>query len=266
MDRWNESRYYPYGNRRKRKINYKRLLLSLAFLCIISLMPMVCSSFFAIKDIKIIGNNSIPTEEILAAVDYYYGMNLLAVNEDQVKQALQATVPVKEVNVHYKLPHTLVLEVKEREIAAALNYLSGFALIDTQGIVVKLVSRLETYAIPVVTGFKVTDAKVAEKPEFEANEAHFEAMLELIDSAKPILNELSEINLAIDGNNNPSFYLYTLDGYQVFLDECDDKKITTLQELLADIRKRDVGKGLLDISHNTPIFKPFPSSDSRERR
>lgn len=263
MDRRNQARYYNYGNRRKRKINYKRLLLSLAFLCIITLMPMVCSSFFAIKNIQILGNETIPTEEILAAVDNYYGMNLLSIKEKQIIDVLQATIPIKDVNVHYKLPDTLLLEVEEREIAAALNYLSSFALIDTQGITVKFVSRLETYEIPVITGLKVIDAKIAKKPVFEGDSAHFEVLLKLIETAKPILHELSEINLVIDGNNEPSFYLYTLDGYQVFLGKWDDKKITTMQELLADLRDRNIGKGLLDISHNTPIFKPFSNSDSR---
>ncbi|NLZ54797.1 MAG: FtsQ-type POTRA domain-containing protein [Thermoanaerobacteraceae bacterium] len=266
MDRWSQNRNYNYGNRRKRKINYKRLLLSLAFLCIISLMPMVYSSFFAIKDIQIRGNIKISTEEILAAINNLYDTNLLAVNADQVKHALQATIPIKDVNVRYKLPHTLIVEVEEREVAAALNYLTGFALIDTQGITVELVTRLETYAVPVLTGLKVVDAKVAAKPVFEENAMHFEVLLKLIDTAKPILHEISEINLVVDANDDPSFYLYTLDGYQVFLGELDNKKIITMQQLLADIRDRNLGKGLLDISHNTPIFKPFSNSNQQERR
>jgi len=261
MDRCSQNTNYNYGNRRKRKINYKRLLLSLAFLCIISLMPMVYSSLFAIKDIQIRGNKNIPTEEILAAIKNYHDTNLLAVSPNQVKLALQATIPIKNVIVHYKLPHTLIVEVEEREVAAALNYLNGFALIDTQGIIVKSVTRLENYGIPVITGLKVVDAKVAKKPVFEQNAMYYEVLLKLIHTAKPILHELSEINLVIGTNNDPSFYLYTLDGYQVFLGEWDDKKITTMQYLLADIRDSNIGKGLLDISLNTPIFKPFSNSD-----
>jgi len=223
-------------------------------------MPTVYSSFFAIKDIEIRGNNTISSEEILAAVKNYYDTNLLEVNSEQVKRALQASVPLRDVRVRYKLPHTLILEVEEREVAAALHYLNSFALIDSQGIVVKSVTRLENYSVPVITGLKVVDAKVAKKPVFEEGAAHFEALLELINAAKPILHELSEINLVIDINNDAAFYLYTLDGYQVFLGKLDDKKITTMQDLLADIRGKNLGKGLLDISFSTPIFKPFSNS------
>jgi cell division protein FtsQ len=135
--------------------------------------------------------------------------------------------------------------------------LNGFALIDTKGFVIKLTSKLENYSVPIVTGLKVVDAKVAEKPVFEENTVHFEALLGLIESLKPILQELSEINLVIDENRETAFYLYTLDGYQIFLGECDDKKITTLQELLMDIRKKNIGKGLLGHQSQYTYFQTF---------
>ncbi len=266
MRKWNQTKYNNYRERKKRKISYKRLLLSLGFLCIITLMSMAYGSLFAVEDIHVIGNKNIATENIVSAIDYYIDMNLLSVKPEEVKRAIQETIPIETVNVRYKLPHTLILEVKEREISAALNHLNGFALIDTKGFVIKLTSKLENYSVPIVTGLKVVDAKVAEKPVCEENTVHFEALLGLIESLKPILQELSEINLVIDENRETAFYLYTLDGYQIFLGECDDKKITTLQELLMDIRKKNIGKGLLDISHNTPIFKPFDTETGEERR
>jgi len=220
-------------------------------------MPTVYSSFFAIKDIQVHRNTSISTDEILTALSNYYDTNLLSISSEEVKQALQATIPIKDVKVRYKLPHTLIVEVEEREIAAALHYLNTFALIDTQGVVVKSVTRLENLSVPVITGLKVVDAKVAKKPVFEENSMHYETLLNLLGNAKPILHELSEINLVINTNNEAVFYLYTLDGYQVFLGKWDAKKIATMQQLLADIREKNIGKGLLDISYNTPVFKPF---------
>jgi cell division protein FtsQ len=266
MHKWNQTRYNNYSNRRKRNISYKRLLLSLGFLCIITLMSMAYGYFFAVEDIQVVGNKNISTEEILTAIDFYINTNLLTVRPEEVKRAIQETIPIEDVVVRYKLPHTLILEVKEREISAAFNYLNGFALIDSKGFVVKIVPKLENYSVPVVTGFEVVNAKIAEKPVFQQKMVHFDALLGLIDSLKSILQELSEINLVNDKNHETTFYLYTLDGYQVFLGESDDEKIAALQELLMDIRKKSMGKGLLDISHNTPIFKPFHIEPGEERR
>ncbi|MDD4569741.1 MAG: FtsQ-type POTRA domain-containing protein [Tepidanaerobacteraceae bacterium] len=266
MRQKNKTDYNIYVNRRKRKINYKRLLLSLGFLCIITLMSLGYGSFFTIKEIELKGNNNISTKEILATIDYYFDKNLLAVKSEDVKRSIQGTIPVKDVKVRYKLPHTLIVEVKEREIAAALSYLNGFALIDSNGYVVKLGSKLETYSIPVVTGLEIVNAKVAEKPLLEESVAYFDILLELIGALKPILHELSEINVSVDENDEIIFYLYTLDGYQVLFGELDDKKITNLKDLLDDLRKKGMGKGLLDISHKVPIFKPFDLETGEEKR
>lgn len=263
----NQIRYNTntHHNRIKRKINYRRLLLPISFLCIITLILVASSSFFAIEDIKVKGNKNISNEEILKSIDYYIGMNLLTVKPKELKEAIQATIPIEDVIVKYKLPHTLILEVKEREISAALNYLDGFVLIDSNGFIVKLASKLENYSVPIVTGLKVVKAKVAEKPLLEENTVHFKVLLGLIESLKPILQELSEINIVVDENHKTNFYLYTLDGYQVFLGEFNDKKITILQTLLQDVRKKGMGTGLLDISHNTPIFKPFHIEPEEEK-
>ena len=112
----------------------------------------------------------------------------------------------------------------------------------------------------------MNDAKIAQRPVVEGNEDHFETLLELIAVLKPILSELSEVNIVVDENDDATFYLFTLDGYQVFLGNFDEKKVATLEKLLEDIRKKGIGKGLLDISHKTPIFKPFHTGTGVEER
>lgn len=227
-----------YVRDKKDNVSYKRLLLSLSFLCIITLMPIARRSMFAVRDIEVIGNKNIDTESIVSVIEHHIGANLLAVKPGEIKHEIQEIIPIETVNVGYKLPHTLVLRVKEREISAALNHLNGFVLIDSEGFVVKTVSKLESYSIPVITGLNTIDAKIAKWPKFEENTVYFEELLELIKSLKPILPELSEINLAIDEVYEVVFYLYTLDGYQMLLDKWDDEKTIILQKLLVDLRKK----------------------------
>lgn len=248
--------YHPRA-RKKRKINKKRLLLSLMFLCIISVMPLAYGSFFAIDNIEVMGNKSISDKEILKTVEYYYNKNLLSVKSGAVKDMVQETLPIEDVKIKYKLPRTLILKVKERDIAAAIHYLNGFALIDKQGIIVKLENKLDNYSIPIVTGLNVVEADVAKRPTIDKDEDCFQKLLELIERLSTISPELSEINTVIDEHDETIFYLYTLDGYQVFLGNGDDEKIAILNDLLADVRNKNLGKGLLDVSYNMPIFKPF---------
>ena len=68
-----------------------------------------------------------------------------------------------------------------------------------------------------------------------------------------------EINITVNKSDDADFYLYTLDGFQVLLDDMDEDKVNRLKDLLDDLRGKGLGKGLLDIRHKEPIYKPFDS-------
>jgi cell division protein FtsQ len=246
-----------YRYRRKRKINIKRLLLLIVFLCIIAVMPTMTSSLFAVKNIQVMGNKNISAGEIIKAADFFYDKNLLTIKEKDVKKAISESIPVKEVHLTYKLPNTLVISVKEREVAAALPYLSGFILIDADGVVVKMLSKLDSIIVPVVTGFEITHASVAGRPAIRNNEDSFRKLLELISAISPLSSELSEIHVDKGNANDTVFYLYTLDGYQIFLGSFEARKIQVMKQILDDLRKNGRGKGEINISGETPVFKPF---------
>lgn len=244
--------------RRKKKINIKRLLLLLTFFCIIAVMPLAYGPLFTVKNIQVTGNKNIASGEIIKAVDVFYNKNLLMIKPKVVSATLMEKVPVKEVKVRYKLPHTLLISVKERQVAAALPYLNNFILIDQKGIIIKIVSKLDYLSVPVITGFDVTGAKVASKVKVSKNASSFESLLELLPDITSFSSELSEINTSVDEMNDPVFNLYTLDGYQIVLGSSwDEKKIALMKDILENLREKKLGKGKLDLSSSTPIFKPF---------
>lgn len=245
-----------FKRKKKRRINIKRLLLTVAFLCIIAMMPMAFSSFFKIKDIKVVGNEKIASSDIKKSLEHYFGRNLLTVRSDAVKQSITTTLPIKDVKVKYKFPDTLIVSVKERKVAAALHYLNGFVLIDSHGVVVKLESSIEKYSIPIVTGLDITGAKVAKQPNCNLDKSSFKRLLYLISDVEPFSQELSEINVATDKSKNTVFFLYTLDGYKIDLGSFKDKnKLLTAMKILDDLRKNARGKGSIDVSTDTPVFR-----------
>ncbi|MGI6485025.1 MAG: cell division protein FtsQ/DivIB [Tepidanaerobacteraceae bacterium] len=248
-------RYLRRG--KKKKINIKRLLLLVLFFCIIALMPTAYSSFFEIKLIQVKGNQNISTEKILSLISDYYGKNLLSVNSEEIKQIITSSVPIEQAKVDYKLPHTLIISVKERDIAAAIRYLSGFVIIDSKGHVVRLEPKLESYDLPVVTGLTIIEANVAKKIIVKEGRDSFDSFLNLINSLKDLSSELSEIHVDTKSNEVVVFNLYTLDGYQIVLEHLDDNKIVTIKEVLNDLRANDRGKGLIILIHETPVFRPY---------
>lgn len=258
MRKKNNNRHIRRNNYTKNKRPYlAKLLLLGGFLCIMTLMFNISNYIFAIENFEITGNESISSAEISNLLQGYIGLNLLDAKPLKIEEIVKDALPIKKVEASYKLPNTIILRVKEREAIAALNYSKGFVLVDSEGYIVKIVSKLESYSLPIVTGLDIKKAEIAKKPIFDKNSDCFQTLLETIKSVEAANMELSEINLSLDINKEPSFYLYTLDGYQVFLGKFESKKIALLPTLLEDIRDKGMGRGLLDISHDTPVFKPF---------
>jgi cell division protein FtsQ len=247
---------YFHKGRNKRKISIKSLLLLLIFLCIMAVMPLAYGPFFALENIEVIGNKNISTNEIKEKLSFYLGKNILKIKPKDVEKLIADSVPVKDVKVKYKLPHSLVIEVVERNIKAALPYLNGFALIDSYGVVIKLESRLENYSIPIVTGFNISDAKVAKQPVID-NPVLYKKLLTLIDSLSSFASELSEIHISKDDTDEDIIYLFTLDGLQIKLGNFDKAKISIIENVLNDVRKNSRGKGIIDLSSDTPVFIPL---------
>lgn len=245
-------------NKRKRKINIKRLLLTTTFLCIIAIMPIALSSFFKIKRIEVIGNKNISTNDIKKTVDHYINKNILMVKSNKIKQSIITNLPIEDVKINYKLPNTLIVKVKEREGAAILHYLNGFALMDVHGVIIKLESKIEGYPVPIITGFNVTEAQIAKKPVCDLDKDSFDKLLALISAIKPVSQNLSEINVSKDKSRKPIFSLYTIDGYKIVLDSFEDEdKLRTSFKILQDLRENSRGKGIIDVSSDTPVFRKF---------
>ena len=220
-------------------------------------MLAVGSRFFAIKDIKVTGNVSIASSEIIEVVSIYYDKNLLRIKQESVRLRLAETLPIEEVKVSYKLPGTLLINVKERDIAAALHYFGGFALIDESGVVVKIEQKLTNYPVPIITGVNVQEARVAATPVIDNKDTSYDTLLNLIGLLKYMASELSEVNVKTDEYGDAVFCLYTIDGYQINLGKFDKAKVAIIKDILDDIRENVRGKGILDLSHNAPIFKPL---------
>jgi len=244
-----------YTRRKNKKNSLKRLLLLAIFLCIIAVMPVIYGPFFKVDDIQVRGNKDIPTATIKKYLEYFYGQNILMIEKEAINNAITESLPVKEVNVSCKLPRRIIVTIKERDVAAAIPFLNSFALIDDEGIVVKIMPNFENLSIPIITGLKISHAEVAKSPIIETSPEAYDKLKELLQVIKDFSSELSEIN--ISDEDDVIFYLYTLDGYQIVLRECSQQKIILLMKILQDLRENGRGKGLLDMTNVTPFFKQF---------
>lgn len=247
---------FDYG--KKRENNNKVLLRLAAFLCIITIMLVATSSFFKLKKIEVEGNSSIPDSEILEIVNRYLGKNIFTIKPALIGEEIRQAIPVKEATVRVSLPGTMVVRVVERDVAAAVPYLGGFILIDQSGYVVDVRTDLENLRLPIITGLEIAKPEKAKTIAIKDNQDLLEDLKNILKYLYSMREELSEIHMDYQGGES-SFFIYTLDGFQIYLEEDDigEEKFSLMKSVLGDLRNRGMDKGLIDLSKEAPVFKAF---------
>jgi cell division protein FtsQ len=245
-----------YG--RKRQIDNKALLRLAIFLCIITIMLAITSSFFKIKEVVVEGNSSIPDGEVLKLLNRYLGKNTFMIKPALISDEIKQVLPVEEAKVKLRLPGTIIVRVKEREVMAAIPYLGGFVLIDPACYVVKMQADLDGLRIPIVTGIEITKPEKAKPIIVNQRQDILEGLRKALKYLSPMRAELSEIHLDYK-EGEITFFIYTLDGFQIYLKEKDleEEKFLLMESVLKDLRERDMGKGQIDLSKEAPVFKAF---------
>jgi cell division protein FtsQ len=113
------------------------------------------SPTFAVEKIVVKGNHRASTDELLTRSGLGVGQNLFLADVDTAVAGMQQAPWVKSVAVHRSLPHTLTVEVAERE-PALLVALDKLYFADAEGVLCKRALPGDDLDLPVVTGMSRT--------------------------------------------------------------------------------------------------------------
>lgn len=109
----------------------------LAFLILVALGAVVyavfLSSFFQIKEIKISGNKTITTEEIVSS----FGQgNVFLVNTKEISREILEKFPkIANVSIKRELPDILSVQIEERKPVAVFSQDGDYFFIDKEGVI-----------------------------------------------------------------------------------------------------------------------------------
>lgn len=107
---------------------------------------------FAVREVLVRGRKVTQRDDLIAALDVYRGMPILAVDIDEARQRVESLGWIKSATIARRLPDTIYLQVEEREALALWQHEGRIALIDRDGEVIQR-HRLEGFAgLPLVVG------------------------------------------------------------------------------------------------------------------
>lgn len=234
------------ANRQPNTGFFGKLLIMLA---VVAAVVLGIAIFFRVRTVEVQGNSIYASSQISEASGLETGDNLLLVNRATVSGKVRAALPfVQEVSVGLILPDTVVIQVKESEIAGRVKSASGGSwFVNVDGRV--LGSNMDSFHGQIVSldGFTVDSPKEGEPAvASEGQEDSLKAALQVL--AKMEGTGLIGQVTTIDAEDAFDIELFCGEQYQVLLAGTDDLdyKIQYLQVVLDGLE--DYQTGTIDLT------------------
>lgn len=233
--------------RRQRQREYRqtgifaRLLVMLAVVVAVVLGVAI---FFRVHTVEVQGNKIYSQEQVIEASGLEVGENLLSVNRAAVAGKIKARMPyVRDVSVSPVMPDTVVIQVKESDIAALVRSDVGAQwYLNTDGRV--LGSTVDGFQGQIVelTGFTVTAPKTGEPAvASEGQSENMEAALQVIRQMEGtgLMEEITVLN----ATKAYDLILYSGNRLEIRLGGSEqlDYKIQYLQLVLEELESYQTG-------------------------
>ncbi len=239
----------PTRRRQAAAGQYRRLLVFALLIAVVSAVIILAQGEeFLLKEIQVTGSTSRSSSEIAAMSGLRLGMNILNVDQEAVKRNFSESSAVELKNIRIEMPDTVILEVRERSVCAAVNCVGVILLIDRDGYVLHRMSSMPANrAVPLISGM---DARIDPhgKTIESGTEGQLQVMINVIDAIYEagIQTEISEVNIE-DVN---SIYLISGSGIQVRIgdDENLDVKLRWMRAVLDALTADGTMSGVVDVS------------------
>ncbi len=233
-----------------------RILISVILLFLTASIIIFFTGIFNIKTIDVVGNATVPKDEIINNSGLEYGKNIFLFFEKTAIRGIFKDAYIKLVKIDRKLPSKVVISVIERIAAFKIPYVGSNVILDEEGVVLEVLPiGGEIFDLPVVVGLRFSDFKVGESLTVE-NKTALDTLMKVIKEIRPsdLLQGMTKIDIT-DINNVSLSYR---DGNTILLGEPVDiaYKLSFAKSILEDIKKKN-RRGIIDFSNNgEPVFKP----------
>ena len=265
-----------------RRVGRRVVLFSVLFAILLAAILIVTLPQFYIKQIDVVGCNEISKEALLSSSGLAVGehlfhnlgggiIQLFTLRYGNIEKELSSDYPyINDIKIRIVFPSKVLLTIDERQKIGYAELPDGYAVIDTEGVVVELSEGAAPSGVPLMEGLPVRSSALGEKIDMTEGKG--------LNTCITILNAI----LAADENKskNSDFSLMkcvrsvrSLQGSTTFLTlilPSTQKefliRIGSLKNITADMswlryaaeqNKFDsVGDGVLDMSGEEYTFRP----------
>lgn len=239
--------------RKRRKI--LKILILIIFVSALSIL-MFKSEYFNISSIIVENNNFVSAEEV-SVLSEAKGHNIFLINSKNIEGNTQKNPYVEGIEIRRRLPSTLVIYVKEKQIKGMIKFQNSFINVDSSGKMVQVVNKFPSGELPLIEGINA-EQYAPGMNLIKDDSIRQEALVEILK-----LSDYKEYNGRIYSINIEDAYnitLKTMDGIFIKLGDWTDleNKLAYTYNVLKN-KNIEGKKGIIEViklqSEYTVIFK-----------
>ncbi len=148
---------------KKKDTNKKRNLkiikwIIIVILLIVAVILFLRSSIFNIRQIVVVNNSKISSEEIINLSKLAPGINMFKTTNRTIRDNITANPYIEDVNIKRNINGTVTLDIKEREATYMLNFENTYTYIDNQGYMLEISEN--SLKLPIIIGFSTPNEEI----------------------------------------------------------------------------------------------------------
>lgn len=231
-----------YQKKPEKKGIDQKIVIALVLVVVVAACVLF-SPLFSVKKIEVEGASQFTTSELCEKIGLSKGDNLLLFGKSKAEKTLEKSPYIASAKLSAKLPHTMVITIKERKARGYVSYMGAYLYIDEEGRVLEVADSCRD-ALPLVKGLKFDSFTEGEILPVEDADA-LTVILEISQLMEKY--ELLDEVVEIDVSNPGDVYAY-VNQVQIHLGGMTniDMKIQYMQQIVKTIPEED--RGILDLS------------------
>ena len=169
----------------------------LLVLVLTSIVLFAMSSVFNIKEIVVVNNSKISSQEIINLSTLTTGVNMFKITNNVIKDGIKTNAYVEEVVVRKNLNGKVTLDIKERVPTYMLKFANTYVYINNQGYMLEITET--PLELPVITGFTTINEEIKSGNRLNIEDLQkLDDVIKIIEKSKnsPLANIITEIDIA----------------------------------------------------------------------
>ena len=182
----------------KRKRNLKLIKwMSIIILLALAIALFMMSSIFNIKQIVVLNNSKILSEEIISLSTLTPGINMFKTTNKTIRSNIKANPYIENVNIKRNINGTVTLEVEERIPTYMIKFANAYVYINNQGYMLEVSET--PLELPTITGFTTSEEEIKAGNRLGTEDLKkLEDVIKIIESSKnsPLADIITEIDIS----------------------------------------------------------------------